>query len=512
MKRLLAVAAALAGLAAAGAQPAPPEGVEFAAPDGIETHLIKVLRTTNKAQTNRYVPKVYNFTRTNPYDALRFIARPLDIEEGAWFIFGKPQSPDDPGSVRGGKVVVVAPVYQLPYLDKLMATIDAPGLTTSSGDEAFYYRPAHRHVEDTEWVGLLSALGQGPDNVADQEVNAFLFYDSPGAIEDVKRWLPLVDQPPAQAMIEATIYEIELDNDDRIGLDYAAWKRGPGRDLFRAGLFSEREHIPTLEGGEPLFDSGVPAGTYSLPGHRFQSRGRYCSWIIDVPSAYFDFLVSKQKARVLTSAKLLARNGVPAALEAVDSIFYWGTAGADDSNEQGQAREREMESKHLEAELAGVTLTVTPLIGTDGINLSVQLNVVSHTGFDETGRPLLVSRAYGLDEPHGLELRVKDGEEVILGGYSRQMMIQQASKVPILGSIPVVGWLFGGEENLVKRRELVAVLRAQTVRDYSAMGGQGTQVNAALIRARALRQVPTKTLPTEAGFDQWLLDSEGTEQ
>jgi len=138
--------------------------------------------------------------------------------------------------------------------------------------------------------------------------------------------------------------------------------------------------------------------------------------------------------------------------------------------------------------------------------------VVSHTGFDETGKPLLASRAYGLEDPDDVELRVKDGEEVILGGYNRQMLVQQTSKVPILGSIPVIGWLFGGEENLAKRRELVVVLRAQTLRDYGAMSGEGTEINAALIRARALRQEPTKTLPTEAGFDQWLLDSEGTER
>ena len=62
---------------------------------------------------------------------------------------------------------------------------------------------------------------------------------------------------------------------------------------------------------------------------------------------------------------------------------------------------------------------------------------------------------------------------------------------------------------MVKRRQLVVVLTANLVNDFSAMTGAGTQIDAALIRARASRQVPVKNLDTESGFDQWLLDTEG---
>jgi len=510
MRRLLLLVAGLVVLAAAAhAQPTPPAGGEFSAPDEIESHLIKILRTSNKAQTNRYVPKVYTFNNVNPYDVLRFIRRPMEIEEGAWFVFGKPENPADPTSVKGGKVVVIAPVYQIPYLDELMKTIDTPGLTTSSGDEAYYYRPVHRHVEDSDWVDVLKGLGQVGDYVPDSEVNAFLFYDSPSVIEDLKRWLPVIDQPPAQAMVEATVYEVNVENDNALGLDYVAWKNGPGRDLFKVGLFSETEKISELDGGAPMFDSGVPGGTYSLPGHTFSTHGAYSSYIFDLPSAFFDFLVSKQKARVLTSSKVLARNATTASLEAVDSIFYWRTAG--DRRVEEATKDRETESTFLDVEPAGVFLNITPLIGTEGINLEVQLKIVSNTGFAADGHPQLVGRVYGTDADP-IVLRVKDGGEVILGGYTREIAVQQTSKVPVLGSLPVVGWLFGGEQNLIKRRHVFVVLRAHTVKDYSAIADAGSEIDAALIRARAKREQPTPTLTTPAGFDQWLLDKEGTEE
>jgi type II secretory pathway component GspD/PulD (secretin) len=480
-----------------------PQGTEFAAPDKAETHLIRVLRTTNKAQTNRYVPRVYDFSNVNPYAVLRFIRRPMEIEEGGWFIFGKPEDPANRDSVKSGKVVVIAPLYQIPYLDGLMQAIDRLGLTSSSGDKMLYYRPKHRNVGDASFVSAVTAAltpnRTTTDQIADTEVNAFLFYDAPSGITNVQAWLPAIDQPPPQVMVEVTVYEVNVENDDALGLDYVSWKNGPGRDLFSAGAFWERERISSLKGTSSPLDTGVPGGTFALPGHDWEARGAFYSYFMDLPSEFFDFLVTKQKARVLIGAKILTRNGRAALLRANDYIFYWRrNENADEARvivgDQGQ--------RVLGADSAGVLLDVTPLIGTDGINLEVELDVVGHTGFDSLGKPQLVRRHYDT------QMRVQDGQEVVLGGYTREMLVQQTNKVPVLGSLPVVGWLFGGEQNLVKKRRVVVVLSAAIVRDFSSMTGANTEVDAAQIMARASQQVPVKNLQTEAGFDQWLLDEE----
>ncbi|KPK65779.1 MAG: hypothetical protein AMK73_02010 [Planctomycetes bacterium SM23_32] len=502
----------------AGAQE--PKGAEFAAPDEVETHLIRVLRTTNKAQTNRYVPKVYDLRNVNPYDTIRFIRRSMEIEEGAWFLYGRPEDPADPHhSVKSGKAVVIAPIYQIPYIDELMRVIDVPGLTSSSGDELFYYRLKHRNAGDDAFGDLVTAVlapnHSTGDQVADTEVNGFLFYDSPSGIEDVKRWLPILDYPPPQVMIEATLYEINVENDDALGLDFVSWKNGPGRSLFAGALFWEKESIPTLSAGaDPLLDLGT--GTAALPGAQWKSKGSYYSYFLDVPADFFDFLVTKQKARVLTSAKVLTRNGRSAELEASDQIFYWRVSEdtepvrfpLDDEDDVfdlfgDRVVVGDTAARELGAASSGVFLDVTPLIGTEGINLDVELDVVGHTGFGSSGEPQLVRRDFDT------ELRVQDGQEVVLGGYTREMMVQQSNKVPVLGSLPVIGWLFGGEQNLVKKRRVVVVLRATTVTDFAAMRAAGTEVDAALIRARASREWPVENLKTEAGFDQWLLDAEG---
>jgi type II secretory pathway component GspD/PulD (secretin) len=521
MRRALLAFAVVAGLSATvSAQEARREP----APDELPTHLIKVLRTTNKAQTNRYVPRVYTVTNVNPYSLFRWIRRTAQIEEGAFHFFGKPEVEGDPASVKSGKVIIVVPEYMLAGVDELMKVIDREGLTSSAGDAFFYFRPKHRSVEDEGFVGLLRTLSlsttSSSNKLADVEANSFLVYDVPSAVEDVQRFLPLIDVPPPQVMIEATAYEIKLENESKLGLDYVAWKNGPGRNLFAAGVFSEREKVNSLSDASPLFESGT-GGTYGLPGHGFRASGANFAWFLDVPSAFFDFLVVKGKARVLTSSKLVTRNLVPASLTAGDTILFYRTlvgsapvagirapdvpldpTGSSSIFPDNRVVVGDQANRVLTAETAGIELDVTPSLAQDEINLSIFVGLVSHTGFDDKGVPALSERQVES------EARVRDGQEIVLGGYSREVYIERSDKMPFLGSLPLIGYLFGGDSHTTERRQVVLVLRPHVVADFSGMTVPDTQIDAALIRSKALREAVAPVPRTSVGFDQWLLDNE----
>ncbi|MFP4057344.1 MAG: type II secretion system protein GspD [Candidatus Brocadiia bacterium] len=516
LRRGLLMATLLAGAWALGGAPeAPPQD-----PAELPTHLIKVLRTTNKAQTNRYVPKVYTLNNVNPYSLLRWIRRTAQIEEGGFYFFGKPQTEGDRESVNSGKVVVIVPEYMVPGLDRLMATIDREGLTSSSGEKFFYFRPRHRHVEDTGFTDLVKALrGNSGDAEADEEANMFLVYAAPSKIRDLQKYLPLFDVRPPQVMVEVTLYEVTVDNESKIGLDYVAWKNGPGRNLFAAGLFAEREYIIEQQGADPLHNTGT-GGTFGLPGHGFRAKGSNAAWFLDVPSAFFDYLVVKGKARVMTSAKLATRNLVPAALAAGDTILYYhsrtgsipdgGVRAAgrpvDPRGEDGDFPDNRsvvgtQADRELTGDLAGVGLAITPIIAENEIDLEIEVGLVSHTGFDDEGVPQLSEREVVS------HVRLRDGQEVVLGGYSRQVFVQRADRMPFLGKLPLLGYAFGGEGNTTERRQLVLVLSPHVIQDASAMAYEGTTIDAALIKAKARREAPVEVPRTTVGFDQWLLDT-----
>jgi type II secretory pathway component GspD/PulD (secretin) len=501
------------GLATTGLAQEPKKVV---APDELPTHLIKVLRTTNKAQTNRYVPRVYT-TKSNPFTMYRWINRSTRIEEGAYHFFAE-RTAD--GKVGGGKIVVVAPEYMLPGIDAMMKIIDRPGLTSSAGEFFYYFRPKHRSVTDAGFINQVKALsindGTG-SKVVDAEANMYLVYDRPSGTNDLKAFMPLIDVAPPQVIIEATIYEVYVDNESKIGLDYVAWKNGPGRNLAAFGAYYEK-------------GSG---GSLGVPGHGFRTSGSNAAWFLDVPSAFFDFLVVKGKARVMTSAKIAARNLITATLTSSDTILYYKTqvgpavnggirptgtgalAGGldpDDDPEDNDGKtdlypdNRTVVSTYVTRELAGashgVKLVVTPTIAENEIDLEIETEVVSHTGFDDKGVPVLARRKAVT------QVRVRDGQESILGGYSREIFIQRSDKIPILGSLPIIGYLFGGDANTTERRRVVMVLTPHVVKDFSAMNYKQTKIDAAAICSKALRKKATAVPKTEAGFDQWLMDDE----
>jgi len=66
--------------------PSPTDALD-AAPDEVPTHVVKVLRTTNKAQTNRYVIRVYDLKNVNPAAVHRFWRRVAEIEESGHHTF-----------------------------------------------------------------------------------------------------------------------------------------------------------------------------------------------------------------------------------------------------------------------------------------------------------------------------------------------------------------------------------------------------------------------------------------
>jgi len=521
LRRATLVAVVVAGLTVAGYAEEPGQAL---APDELPTHLIKVLRTTNKAQTNRYVPKVYTVRNVNPFSLFRWIDRTARIEEGAFHFFGKPEVEGDWNSVKSGKIVVVLPEYMLPGVDEMMGIIDREGLNSSSGEEFFYFRPKHRSVQDAGFTNLIKTLslsGTPADaKQADAEANMFLLYDAPSAVADVKNFLPLIDVPPPQVLVEATVYEIKIENESKLGLDFVAWKNGPGRNLFAFGAFHESEKIHSLEDASPLFDTGT-GGTFGLPGHGFRASGHNAAWFLDVPSAFFDFLAVKGKARVLTASKLLTRNLIPATLFAGDTILYYKTqigpapvagirppglpldpTGSSSIFPDNRTVVGAQIARVLTADTAGVELEILPIIGEKEIDLDVRVGVVSHTGFDDQGVPMLAERQVKTD------VRVRDGQEIVLGGYSRETYLERADKIPFLGSLPLIGYLFGGDSHTTERWQVVVVLKPHVVTDFSAMSVPGTKIDAALIRSKAMREAVTKVPETSVGFDQWLIDEE----
>ena len=453
--------------------------------------VVKILRTTDKSQVNQYVPVAFEMQNVNPYAVLRFVRRVIEVEEGNWWTYVAPDG-------NRGRLVVNVPIWQVQPMQELVVLLDRPGLTSSDNSKRVYMYLKHRDPSDPGFVDVVGQLMADTGTIVSHpQTGALYLQDSPSGVDRVLSYIENdFDAPTRQTMLRAKIYEVDLTNDGTVGLDFHAWKNGPGRNLFALGAFEEyvktsRVGINGTEaGGASVFHSGVDA--YGLPNRRHSAGGYHAAYFYDVPSAYFDYLVAKGRARVLTAPRATVLNTETAYFATGEEILYYQVqngetpwagvrpsdmpldplGGAepydDDHTHRVYPDNRTVTGQTISRAVygiakAGVELLVTPTIGEQSIDLDLDISIVSQLGYDSNGLPTLHTREVDT------RIRATPGREYIIGGMTRTRAIQTTRKVPVLGSIPIIGYLFGGEITTAKKTLLAMVISADTVDDTSGL-------------------------------------------
>ncbi len=115
---------------------------------------------------------------------------------------------------------------------------------------------------------------------------------------------------------------------------------------------------------------------------------------------------------------------------------------------------------------AVLSLTVTPLVIREGDITKVKMQVIvennSQTGQQIQGVPVIAKRRAQT------EVVIKEGETLVIGGVSQRQTSEIIQKVPLLGDIPLLGWLFKRrQESIPIDRELVIFITPSVVKGGS---------------------------------------------
>lgn len=150
----------------------------------------------------------------------------------------------------------------------------------------------------------------------------------------------------------------------------------------------------------------------------------------------------------------------------------------------------------------GFQMVLTPVITDKATKLEIKLANTSLIGFQSSGA-VRTSKSY-LNTEVMLD---NDAGEVIIGGIEKKSIERGVTKVPWLGSIPGLGWLFSSEYENSKKAQIITVLECYTVRP-------DTKVEAKT--AEAISNIKTSTENAgkndledpNYGFNQFLLDKD----
>ena len=244
----LVLAAGLAGTPLL--QAAPPE-------NGIRT--IRLLQDDDQI---RIVSKVYELKYLKATDVRPFV-------EAAVKRYSASSNVERVNYPQGGKQMIIVSTGEdfIPYVDDLVAGLDKPGKPGKSGSiiegtgiTRITYAPNYRAAEDI--VRLINEGTMGtPEGRAylAKDSNTIYWKDDREAALSTLAWVKYLDRPVPQVNLRLNYYEVRESKLRDIGLDYLAWKNGPGMDIFSAGfdggkVFSNEAVWKLISGASKLAD------------------------------------------------------------------------------------------------------------------------------------------------------------------------------------------------------------------------------------------------------------------
>ena len=400
---------------------------------------------------------------------------------------------------KNGNVILVAPRDELATQEKL----ELESRQQISEIEPMRVEIFQLNYQKADAVAKLlsdekqKVLSKGGSAVPDQRTNKLFVRDTMSRLDEVRRIIQQLDIPVRQVLIEARIVEA----DDRFSRNLGTRL---GFNDIRATRFATGSQIDPVTGtpvavNVPVYGAGTPllgSSAYStlsgnlqgvadlssqlgsnLPGINLPGLGRPTAInntnFVNLPAAGISgvspasFAVSlfgasltrfvnleisaleaDQRGKVVSSPRVLTADGGKAVIEQGTELPYQMATSSG--------------ATAIAFRKANLKLDVTPQITPEGnVIMKVQVNR------DAVGQ--LTPAGFAIDtRAVQTEVLVENGGTVVIGGIYEQFERNRVNKVPLLGDIPYLGYLFKNTARTNDRTELLVFLTPRVVTDVAA--------------------------------------------
>lgn len=311
-------------------------------------------------------------------------------------------------------------------------------------------------IRDDE--NLLSARGVA---TIDTRTNTLLLRDTASNLLRIREAIDFIDVPVRQVMLESRIVVAQSTFTNDLGVRWgggAIARGGPTSGYLASGGLSGVQDYRNIgaqwsefyaEGGSPppYQSVSVPSNTGINPAVNLPAQSsRAASFAVGFAALDYALdlelsaLESRGQAEIVSQPRLITSDGNEAEIASGTSIPFPGPDGG---------------TEFVDAELS---MVATPQITPDGrILLNLVVTQDSPAGGGEISTNSLRT-----------QVLVDDGETLVLGGVYRVEEVEEVTKVPVLGDLPVLGRFFRSTSNLELKNELLIFITPRLVEDRVA--------------------------------------------
>lgn len=267
--------------------------------------------------------------------------------------------------------------------------------------------------------------------VADKETNSLIITGPREEYEVVEDVIKKLDIPRRMVYLEALIMEVKVNKDFSIGVQ---WADGDGSVI---GGFSGKggdnsyDALNTLKNGKlpagftlGVLEKGITIGDVTFPN------------LGAVVNAY----KSDDDVNVIATPQILTTDNKKASIKVGENVPYITSKNTNSSDN---------DYTNYEYKDVATSLTITPQVNqADIVRLEIGVEVVKLKDTDTTTTPSTFTRTADTT------VVVHNEETVVIGGMIGQDTTKGEYKVPVLGDVPVLGWLFKSHSNSQEKTNL----------------------------------------------------------
>ena len=311
--------------------------------------------------------------------------------------------------------------------------------------------------------------GPGPENririIANRRNNALLIYATPSEYSVIEGMLRKIDIIPLQVLIEATIAEVDLNDQLQYGTQF----------------FFKVEHVANTLGPPPI--TGFP----SLRGLTFPSASPYFI-LSKLPNFALAALSSVTKVKVLSAPQVMVLDNEPARLQVGQQVpVLTGTATSTLAANAPVVNSVDYHS-------TGVIMQVTPRVNSGGLvtlDIAQEVSDVAAAATNTvTGSPTFN------DQIFRTRVAVQDGQTVGMAGLIQDNASEGNSGIPLLKDIPILSAFLSTQNNARNRTELLVLITPHVVHDQRDARALTEDLRSQLINAGLVpQQLQRKGVP-----------------
>jgi general secretion pathway protein D len=289
----------------------------------------------------------------------------------------------------------------------------------------------------------------------DKATQSLVVTASPADFATLRKVVETLDVPRDQVFIEALIMEMRLTQNEAFGTSFVSAPNGLAMPSASDALTGILAGNPLAAGGFALgFKTGRPREVSFGTGENARS------FTVNSLNGLVELLQNTNDANVVATPKIIALDNEEAIFEISEEIKVPSTT----------MTAAGIPTTSFTPDRAQTLLKVTPQINkaSNFVRLTIEQKLEN---FDSTNVPQnLRGQTQGKNiRSTNTKVVVQNEDTVVLSGLIRDSVRQVTNKVPILGDIPVLGWLFKNTSTTSQKTNLLVFITPRIIKQYDAM-------------------------------------------